>query len=390
MDIKSLCYIPLNCRIVLFVYQCNKNELPDTLTQLYETFILHTVKHYADRISPELFQEIEDIQSCDALPSLVQDQIQSLSQMAFLGIQEDKLVFTRDELKELNLFSLGLLTSLFVLTNVSKIKHFQFLHLTIQEFLAAKYLSSGSLSNKKVAEIFRENIFNDRFRMTLLFLAGITKFNFLPPNDTLIKEDDTLQSYSQPKTLFLLQLLYESRNESTRILPLLKANLIMSEYTLSQFDFYVILHTMSQTPAEYAWEEVSLRNCRISKENTTTLLSEKRADNCFLLETVKNLDLRQNVSYAGSHLHTVINFLTTNRLVVKAYFPKIVKAVDCNLVSRLFEVTAKHPTLQHLAFGTRQTLSKKRLIQVHSNAFPIIMLKCIYSSFEVLGFRFAN
>ena len=289
--------------------------------------------------------------------------------MAFLGMQEDKLVFTRNELKELNLLSLGLLTSLFVLTNVSEIKHFQFLHLTIQEFLAAKYLSS--LPDKKVAEIFRENIFNDRFRMTLLFLAGITKFNFLPQSDTLITEGDTLDFYSKPKILFLLQLLYESRKESTRILPLLKAKLIMSSYTLSQFDFYVILHTVSQTPANYVWEKISLRNCGLCKGKISTLLSKKRDDDCFLLETVKELDLKQDYSNVASNLHTIIDFLTTNRLVVKANFPNVREAVDCNLVSRLFEVIAEHPTLQHLAFGAYRTLSKKKLIRTHSKAFPI-------------------
>ena len=209
LDIKSLCYIPLNCRIVLFVYKRNNNELPDTLTQLYEIFILHTIKHFADRIStdPNFLKEIDDAHCYDALPVSVQYQLNSLSKMAFVGMKEDKLVFTPNELQQLDLLCLGLLTSLFVLTNITEIKHFQFLHLTIQEFLAAKYLSSGCMSMEEVTKFFRNNINDDRFRMTLLFLAGLTKLNFLAPNETLLKEcDQSLIGFehSPPKLLFFI------------------------------------------------------------------------------------------------------------------------------------------------------------------------------------------
>ena len=262
LDIKSLCYIPLNCRIVLFVYKHNRNELPDTLTQLYEIFILHTIKHFADRISTDskFLKEIDDAHCYDALPVIVQRQLHSLSEMAFVGMKEDKLVFTPNELRKLDLLSLGLLTSLFVLTNITEIKHFQFLHLTIQEFLAAKYLSSGHVSNEEVAVFFKNNIRADRFRMTLLFLAGLTKFCFLSQNEILLREDDpSLNEFLMSKSniLFLLQLLYESRNESSRVLPLFKAKLDMSKYTLSQFDFHVLLHTFSHTPRDYVGKKLT-------------------------------------------------------------------------------------------------------------------------------------
>ena len=191
----------------MYSYKRNNNKLPDTLTQLYETFLLHTIKHFADRISsdPNFLKEVDDVHCYDALPVSVQYQLNLLSKMAFVGMKEDKLVFTPNELQQLDLLCLGLLTSLFVLTNITEIKHFQFLHLTIQEFLAAKYLSSGCMSMEEVTKFFRNNINADRFRMTLLFLAGLTKLNFLAPNETLLKEcDQTLIEFehSPPKLLF--------------------------------------------------------------------------------------------------------------------------------------------------------------------------------------------
>ena len=54
LDIVSLCYIPLNCRIVLYVYQQLEYELPKTLTELYETFILHTIKRHTEKDEPNV------------------------------------------------------------------------------------------------------------------------------------------------------------------------------------------------------------------------------------------------------------------------------------------------------------------------------------------------
>ena len=42
LDIGSLCYIPLNCRILLFVYKTEGFSLPSTITELYEIFSFYT------------------------------------------------------------------------------------------------------------------------------------------------------------------------------------------------------------------------------------------------------------------------------------------------------------------------------------------------------------
>ena len=375
LDIKSLCYIPLNCRIVLFVYKHNRNDLPDTLTQLYEIFILHTIKHFADRIStdPNFLNEVDDAHCYDALPVSVQRQLHSLSEMAFLGMQEDKLVFAPNELRKHDLLSLGLLTSLFVLTNVTEIKHFQFLHLTIQEFLAAKYLSSGHMSNEEVAKFFQNNVYADRFRMTLLFLAGLSKFSFLSQNEILLRKDDpSLNEFLMSKSniLFLLQLLYESRNESSRVLPLFKAKLNMSKYTLSQFDIHVLLHAFSHTPQGYVWEEVNLASSGLSDENISSLLS-KNNSNLYALGNVKDLELRQVRDDETNSLQMFIDFLAQSNSLVSVKFSVLQTDSDCSLVSKLCEVLADHPTLVQLSFGKQRTLSRKRLLQTYSKRFPI-------------------
>ena len=46
-DIASLCYIPLNCAIVLHVYKMAQCTLPHSLTKLYEAFLVNALKRHA-------------------------------------------------------------------------------------------------------------------------------------------------------------------------------------------------------------------------------------------------------------------------------------------------------------------------------------------------------
>ena len=372
-DIRSLCYIPLNCRIVLFVYKHNSCELPETLTQLYEIFILHTIKHYAERISSDSFilKEIDDIDCYDALPVSVKNQLHSLSKMAFSGIQEDKLVFTRHELPKQDLLTLGLLTSLFIRSNISQLKHFQFLHLTLQEFLAAKYLASGSLSTNKVRELFQEKIGDDRFRMTFLFLAGLTKFSFLAPTESLLDEScDFLRSDSKARVLFLSQLLYESKNKVSRISPLLESRLDLSGYQLSQFDLYVLMYVFSCTTRKFRWEEVDLRNCGITDNDFEAILSKKHQkyhDFCVLgMTKVLYLSSKRDTL----NLFSMVNYLKQKSLTREVYFSRLQsRSESCTLITSLCQALAKHSKLKKLSFGEQQILSKKSLILSKSQVF---------------------
>ena len=103
---------------------------------------------------------------------------------------------------------------------------YQFLHLTIQEFLAARYVITRLSPEEQVA-FFRRNISDDRFRVTLVFVAGMSHLqnsNYtslfcqkidLHPSPRIINQpynygyESAIQHF-----LFLTHLLYESQNDS--------------------------------------------------------------------------------------------------------------------------------------------------------------------------------
>ena len=181
LDIISLCYIPLNCRIVLFVYKNLEYELPSTLTQLYTVFILHTIKRHAEKGEDSLDckEAIRRAKCLTKLPFNLPEKLHALCKLAFSGIEKEKLFFEDEELECKSFLCLGLLNSYETLTTANVQRLFQFLHLTIQEFLAAMYVASDVFSLQDKVTFFYNHINDSRYRMTLLFLAGLSKLDFI-------------------------------------------------------------------------------------------------------------------------------------------------------------------------------------------------------------------
>ncbi|XP_064407707.1 NACHT, LRR and PYD domains-containing protein 5-like [Halichondria panicea] len=305
LDIVSLCYIPLNCRIVLYVYQ-KKHTLPDTLTQLYEVFILYTVKHYKPGIN-----EIKYANNIEDFPATIIKCLDSLCELAYTGMTQDKLVFKYKEVTQefdTPALSLGLLNLIETFSKEqTEAYYYQFLHLTIQEFLAARHLALKKSKEDKL-EFITSKIDDDRFRMTLLFLSGLTKLDFLPVEQAFpaLKSIETgVCHYFKTKTkslrkpvrtqfLFLAHLLYESRQTTYNwLFPCLVTNsLNLSEHSLSQFDCLVLANFLALTPKDHVWDDINLSQCSLSSDTIKLLVSKKHSQrDISVLCLTKRLDL---------------------------------------------------------------------------------------------------
>ena len=182
LDIASICQIPLNCSIVLYVYEQEDYRLPDTLTELYELFILHGLRRYTTRTedtnAAETFHDIHN------LPKPIHDYFHILSKLAYDGLKEDKLVFERRGLElafsqtftGTDLPVLDLMTSAKSYSSRGTHDTYSFLHLIIQEYLGAFWVAKY-LSESEKLDFLRENLKSERFYMVLWFFAGITKLS---------------------------------------------------------------------------------------------------------------------------------------------------------------------------------------------------------------------
>ena len=177
--ISSAMYNPLHARIVVEVYrECseeNESIFPNTTTELYtaySTIIIHRylTDHPADQ------QWDGDL---NALPPSIEPQFNTLCRVAYKGITKEKqqLVFSKADIPDGNA-TLGFMNSVQPLHRTvtrATSPSYNFLHFTLQEYLAAVYIWKNHTSQQHMI-LFETKRKNGTYKMILIFLAGLTKF----------------------------------------------------------------------------------------------------------------------------------------------------------------------------------------------------------------------
>ena len=175
-DVLSLCYIPFVCSMLVRVYQLCDFILPNTLTKFYKKYVLYAVKRSMEKqeLDPDTVESLEELQ---------EDQKRAFDELcccAYEKLQTQNTTFNRNEVLKLShsmkCEHFGLMTCYKIADTT---KH-QFLHLTIQEFLAAWWITHHD--DQKM--LFREHFQDTHFCMTLRFVAGLTEL-----------KDDSYQAY---------------------------------------------------------------------------------------------------------------------------------------------------------------------------------------------------
>ena len=145
-DLKTLCYVPTNLAMVIYIYRSCTFDLPDTLTGIYDAFTTNALLRYLQEYDPST-EPTMHLRSRDALPTDILKMYRAMCLLAYNGLLEDKMVFSREDLEEYHSElttssnTLGLITAFKGFTETGIDLKYQFLHLTIQEFLAAEALS---------------------------------------------------------------------------------------------------------------------------------------------------------------------------------------------------------------------------------------------------------
>ena len=96
--INGLIYVPLHLAILLYLFK-NQSKLPETLTEMNESFIIHTI--YRSLTKDELTPTAADtvVANVKDLPDKVLNIVERLSKLAFMGLQNKQLVFSYSEVK---------------------------------------------------------------------------------------------------------------------------------------------------------------------------------------------------------------------------------------------------------------------------------------------------
>ena len=182
--LKRLVCVPVNLSIILFIIKQSNEQIPQTYTALYVTFLLILLNRYQEK----------NLYDCTKIMSLkhlnggcIFNMLYNLGKMAYYELLHDRMTFTEEVTGSYCFHSknspedfdgMGLLhvNSRVYSTHVSKT--YQFIHRTLQELLAAWYLSllpKGD-QRKELLDLFSQK----GSEMIWIFYGGLTKFDDIP------------------------------------------------------------------------------------------------------------------------------------------------------------------------------------------------------------------
>ena len=169
--VSSVMYIPLQCAILTALYiekwKQKKRGLyaPTTLTQLYTDLLLSSLIRYISDHPVYSKCKTASIRQLTDLPSEVQEQVWKLSQLAAEGLENRQFIF-----ESIPCDDMGLMQSAEEELVIGSSVSYCFLHLTLQEYLAALHWSR--MGSEDIVRLVSET---SLFPLDTLVRDGITK-----------------------------------------------------------------------------------------------------------------------------------------------------------------------------------------------------------------------
>ena len=225
LELRSLCYIPVNTRVICSLLdECLKHQeqnptfmaLPSTSTQVYKGALkMFIFKHHPEFKGKQLREDF--LMGKDDFPDTVEKTLDEAGALAKEGIEQGRLVFDSHEVNGMK--NCGLFNRM-PNRKVSRSKfksQFCFIHLTFQEFLAARVIAKMKPGNLK--NFIRKNALNPKWHLVLQFVAGLLGCENNEAVSSFVNMlcDYTMKSAMISKKMLYLAMkcLYEYNDEAT-------------------------------------------------------------------------------------------------------------------------------------------------------------------------------
>ena len=281
LNLVAFCYVPVNCFIICcclleLLGNTGFTSLPTRLTEIYSIAVRMFYFSYDDDQYRHNKTEGQQffLKPFKELSSPVQEMFKRLGEIAFNGIEEGRLIFESHEVKDLE--SNGLFHRLPDARERplgERREQYCFLHLTIQEFLAAKYLVD-TYSSEDLQKFVSDHIQYGAWRVVMQFVAGLLDekegkstdiFSDLLPSKTNTKEvrikfSDDSQKQSEtltcwpaddeekPLVVMLFNCMYENKASGRKVqekLAKIGCNALnFSQCSLSPLDCLALVHAL--------------------------------------------------------------------------------------------------------------------------------------------------
>ena len=298
--IGSLCYIPLNLSIVLYLFV--QGNLPETLTEMNESFVIHTIYRHMEKCKLHLPGNINHLID---LPEDILKVLHKLSKLAFEGLLKMQIVFTYEHLKDVcpevyevpkAAYGFSLLQAVehYPQKGVGTTTSFNFLHLTMQEYLAAYYVSTFPEETQLVA-------------LRIAFWQGWLSFMWIMYVGMVGAKSGIFVSFVETelgniigdkiKCLHMFQCYTEAKIDAK--LPQIvssifsSGNICITGITLHSHHVTSLLYFMSASGQQ--WKSLELDNCNLQRAEMYDIL-QSAISNKEKMSTLELVDLSSNGS----------------------------------------------------------------------------------------------
>ena len=325
-QLHSLCYVPMHLLMVVDIFQYSEKKLPSTLTELYQLFIVMTLKRQVKKenvakkplcssvaVTAAAADSVEETTLCVMLRGIPKETVGivvCLSRLAYRGFfdwychredeyswkkwKDPKIIFTESDLKQCDLEvtsdfdGFGLLKGTQTQQLLTDINTYSFNHLSIQEFLCAVYISLQS--QQEQLRLLREHF--DEYPNVFTFVCGLTglasseMFQFIYSMLTLpgVKFGD-----GDPKVIIATRCVHESKQSSIPYQSVSPFTLNMNWRTLLPYNCLCVSNVLSCYPVSH----LKMMGCSISNKGAELLVKHYPNKNT-TGQLLEELNLRYN------------------------------------------------------------------------------------------------
>ena len=320
--INNVTYSPAQLSILLYLLK--HHGLPETLTEITELLMVYTVCRELIKLDKYSLKEVTKLAD---LPIQTLSFVNYLSQLAFKGLMEDKLLFTYSEVEQIcpnikNLpgaghgFGMLQVVEQFSLRGKGNIT---FLHCVMQAYLAALHVSS--LGDEQQSSLITKTFWSDRFNYMWIFYTGIVGIKSKCLSH-LVKSFPTNYvfnaNHNNLRYLHLFQCYWESKSSDSLPIAVYSdgSAKVCDYYELSVHRVVSLMFFMIKYPKK--WKYLLIGDCRIGNDGAKVIhqfftnFAEKFAS----LEAV-SLSYNDMTSFWGSCVGNTCNAETnvTNKLL---------------------------------------------------------------------------
>ena len=326
--INGLCFVPLHLAILLYLFE--QGSLPETLTEMNESFILHTIYRHLKRYGQTTSGAVDKLAK---VPKPILDIVYNLSELAFKGLQDNKLVFTFEEVKEVcpnvddntvgDINGFGLLQAVehYPQKGAGTTTSFNFLHYTMQEYLAALHVSN--LPSEQQSSLMKKTFWDGHYNFMWMMFVGIVGINsdifvnFVSKGKVYKRKSGIRMAESvlsdKRKRLHVFQCYMEAKSSAEA--PDVISDMFKDGKVVLRVEKILPHHISSlmtfMSNSSMQWKTLELKECNITEVGMSVLeqfISEK-------LSTLEYVDLSGNESspwglYCAIIRHCSVNSLT--------------------------------------------------------------------------------